>query len=186
MANRMELLEARLQRVEERTQTIINAAATQPAVEHQAEEWWPYLIQLFGSEDAMFLRLGIDRMLFDEAFALVRDVAVPRRGRRARIRSNRERLLCLIVFLSKGIDTLEIMIGTLISTRSHIVETVKNAAQLFYHNLVVGTVGYNGEVYEEVPEPPLVFDCMVCEIHRPKQTFDAAKVFSAGNTIYMR
>ena len=78
------------------------------------------------------------------------------------------------------------MIGTLISTRFHFVETVENVAQLFYHNLVDGTVGYNGEVDEEVPEPSLVVDCTVCEIHRPKQTFDAAKVFSAGNTIYMR
>ena len=91
MTNRMQLLDARLQRVEARTQTIIEAGVAQRAVVQPAEEWWPSLVQLFGSEDAMFQRLGIDRTLFDEAFALVRDVAAPHRGRRARIRTNRER-----------------------------------------------------------------------------------------------
>ena len=180
MANRMQLLDARLQRVDARTQTIFEASAAQRAVVQLAEEWWPSLVQMFGTEDAMFQRLGIDRMLFDEALALVRDVAAPHRGRRARIRTNRERLLCLMVFLSKGIDTLEVLLTTVISTRSHIVETVKNIAQLFYNNLVDGAVGYNCEVDEVVPEASLVVDCTVCEIHRPKRPFDAAKVFFSG------
>ena len=85
-----------------------------------------------------------------------------------------------MVFLSKGIDTLEVLLTTVISTRSHIVETVKNIAQLFYNNLVDGAVGYNCEVDEVVPEASLVVDCTVCEIHRPKRPFDAAKVFFSG------
>ena len=145
-----------------------------------AEVWWPSIVQFFGSEDTMFIRLGIDRVLFEEALALVRDVAAPRGGRRARIRTNREKLLCLMVFLSKGIDTLEVLIAPVIRTRSHIVETVKNIARLFFNNLVGGAVGYNGEVDEGVPEASLVVDCTVCEIHRPKRPFDAAKVFFSG------
>ena len=89
-----------------------------------------------------------------------------------------------MVFLSKGIETLEVLVAAVISTRSHIVETVKNIAQLFYNNLVGGTVGYNGEVDEVVPEPSLVVDCTVCEIHRPKQPFDAAKVFFSGKHFF--
>ena len=85
-----------------------------------------------------------------------------------------------MIFLSKGIDTLEVLVTTVISTRSHIVETVKNITQLFYANLVDGAVGNNGEVDEGVPEASLVVDCTVCEIHRPKRPFDAAKVFFSG------
>ena len=83
MANRMRLLDARLERVEARTRTIIAASTTQQAAVGQAEEWWPMVVQLFGNEDAMFLRLGIDRTLFDEALALVRDVEAHRRSGRA-------------------------------------------------------------------------------------------------------
>ena len=180
MANRMQLLDDSLQRVDARTQTIIDAGVAQRAAVQQAEGWWPPTVLLFGTEDAMFQRLGIDRMLFDEALALVRDVAAPHRGRRSGIRTSRERLLCLMVFLSKGMDTLEVLVMRVISTCSHIVETVKNIAQLFYNNLVDGAVGYNGEVDEVVPEASLVVDCTVCEIHIPKRPFDAPRVFFSG------
>ena len=33
------------------------------------------------------------------------------------------------------VDTLEVLVATVISTLSHIVETVKNIAQLFFNNL---------------------------------------------------
>ena len=78
MANRMELLEANIQLVNERTQTIVEAGVTQRSAMQPAEKWWPSIVQFFGSEDAMFIRLGIDRVLFEEALALVRDVAAPR------------------------------------------------------------------------------------------------------------
>ena len=83
MANRMQLLDARLQRVDARTQTIIEAGVAQRAAVQPAEEWWPSLVLLFGSEDAMFQQLGVDRMLFDEALALVRDVVAHRRSGRS-------------------------------------------------------------------------------------------------------
>ena len=60
MANRMQLLDARLQRVDARTQTIFEASAAQRAVVQPAEEWWPSLVQMFGTQDAMFQRLGIE------------------------------------------------------------------------------------------------------------------------------
>ena len=83
MANGTRLLDARLERAEERSQTIVEAGRAQQAAVGQAEEWWPSLVQLFRSEDAMFTRLGIDRTLFDEALALVRVVPARQRGRRA-------------------------------------------------------------------------------------------------------
>ena len=66
MANRMHRTRGGLQRVDARTQTIFEASAAQRAVVQPAEEWWPSLVQMFGTDDAMFQRLGIDRMLFDE------------------------------------------------------------------------------------------------------------------------
>ena len=184
MANRMQLLDPRLQRVDARTQTIMEAGVAQRAAVQPAEEWWPSLVLLFGSEDAMFQRLGIDRMLFDDALSLVRDVAAPHRGRRSRIRTNRERLLCFMVFISKEVDTLEVLVTTIINTRSHIAETVKNIAQLFNNNLVGGAVGYNGEVDEVVPEASLCLTAQSVRFTERDGLSTLPKCFSAENAMF--
>ena len=100
MTNRLRLLEERLQRVEERNVSIL--AASQQEVAHPAghEEWWHFLVDFFGSEDAIFERLRVNREVFEDALAFVAEVVPSGRGRRGSIRSNREKLLFLLIFMS--------------------------------------------------------------------------------------
>ena len=135
------------------------------------------MVAFFGTETALFETVGIDRNVFDDALALTAETVQERRGKLGALRTNRERLLFLMVFLRKGIDVLEILVVNFIKTREHIVERAKTIAQLFYGNLVRGAVRFFGETVPDAPDAALVVDCTVCQIRRPKRPFDEAKVF---------
>ena len=107
MANRRDHLEAMLDLVDANTQMVINAADERPEAPQRNEVWWPFLIERFGDEDALFRRIRLDRRVFDLAYVFVQEVPLELRGRRGAVRSNRERLLFLIVFMAKGIEVLE-------------------------------------------------------------------------------
>ena len=87
MANQENLLDQRLAQVEDRAQRI--PAAAQEPVERARdnEQWWAHMVNYFGSEAVMFERCCIDRRVFDEVYALVRDSPGPARGRRGVIQT---------------------------------------------------------------------------------------------------
>ena len=64
----MSLLDQRLASVEERSQAIIEAASQTIELPFQTEVWWPYLLSEFGTETAIFGKLGIDKALFDDVY----------------------------------------------------------------------------------------------------------------------
>ena len=175
----MQRLEERLERLDEQTREI-EAASQQPVACDQDEVWWPQLIEFFGGEDAMFVKLRINRSVFDDALVLVQDVALETRGRRGSIRSNREKLFFLVVFLSRGVEVLEVLVTAQIRTREHIIKRAKSIAMLFRPRLVGMGVRFYNEVDAEVPDAALIVDCTVCQIKRPKRPFDEAKVFFSG------
>ena len=79
MANNTARLDERLATLEADEQEIL-AAATQPVeLTTEEEQWWPYLVEYFGNEDAIFSHVGLDRWVFDQALALVSDVFGERR-----------------------------------------------------------------------------------------------------------
>ena len=61
MANRARLLDEHLTRVKEHTRLIREASTQQVIHQNQGDEWWTDLLQLFGTEDAMFERLKKQR-----------------------------------------------------------------------------------------------------------------------------
>ena len=180
MANRARLLDEHLNRVDERTRSIIEASTQQVVRQNRGEEWWPALVGLFGTEEAMFERLKINRDVFDDALALVSEVATLTRGRRGTIRSNREKLFFLMVFLSRGIEVLEVLVTQNIKTREHVLENAKTFARLFHRNVVSGAVRFYNEVDPDALDAAMVVDCTVCKIRHPKRPFDEAKVFFSG------
>ena len=95
-----------------------------------------------------------------------------------------EKDCCFMVFISKGVDTLEVLVTTIINARSHIAETVKNIAQLFYNNLVGGAVGYNGEVDEVVPEASLCLTAQSVRFTERDGLSTLPKCFSAENAMF--
>ena len=179
MANRARLLDEHLHRVEERTRSILEASTQQVVSQNRGEEWWPALVQHFGTEGEMFERLKINRDVFEDALALVSEVANLTRGRRGKIRSNREKLFFLMVFLSRGIEVLEVLVTQNIKTREHILENAKTFARLFHGN-IVGAVRFYNEVDPDALDAAMIVDCTVCKIRRPKRPFDEAKVFFSG------
>ena len=55
-------------------------------------------------------RLRVYRDVFEDAFAFVSEVVPSVRGRRGWIRSNREKLLFLLIFMSQGVEVLELLV----------------------------------------------------------------------------
>ena len=92
MANPPTTLEERLAALDTDAEEILAAATQNVELPTDEEQWWPLLIQEFGSVDGIFARLGLDKRVFDESLALVSDVVGERRGRRGAIRTNREKL----------------------------------------------------------------------------------------------
>ena len=138
------------------------------------------MIAFFGTENALFETVGTDRDVFDDALGLTSETVQERRGKLGALRTNREKLLFLMIFMRKGIDVIELLVVNFIKTREHIVERAKKIAQLFYSNLVGGTVRFFGETVPEAPDAALIVDCTVCQIRRPKKPFDEAKVYFSG------
>ena len=131
MANRMPLLEEQLQRVETPTRSNLDAAVQHVELQAITEVWWPHLVAFFGTEAALFETVGIDRDVFDDALALTAETVQERRGKLGALRTNREKLLFLVIFMRKGIGVLELLVVNFIKTREHIVEREKKIAQLF-------------------------------------------------------
>ena len=178
--NMTSLLDQRLEVLESRSQAIIEAASQTIELPFQNEILWPDLLAQYGTENAIFERLGIDKALFIEVYALVKDVAGETRGRRSKIRTNREKLLFLMIYMSKGVGVLETLVHKLYKTREHIHERAKAFAVLFKDNITQGTIRHFDEYHDAVPGASLVVDCTVCPIMRPKRSFKEAKVFFSG------
>ena len=180
MTNQTITLEQRLARVEEHNMAVLAAGQQEVQLPHENEQWWPSLIAEYGSEDALFNKVGIDRAVFEDVLSFVQDVAGERRGRRSGIGSNREKLLFLMTFMAKGVYALESMVMRFIKSRDHIREKAKAIARLFRDNVVDATVRYIDEHHEALPGASLIVDCMVCETQRPKKSFKEAKVYFSG------
>ena len=180
MANQRDRLDAMLDLVEANARMVINAADERPEAPQRNEVWWPFLIQRFGDEDTLFRRIRLDRRVFDLAYVFVQEVPLEQMGKKGAVRSNRERLLFLTVFMAKGIDVLEDLVLRFIRTRSHIIERVEAIARLFRPHLVNGAVRFMDESHPDVPGSVLVVDCTVVQIRRPKQDFHDAKIFFSG------
>ena len=179
MANRARLVQ-RQQEVEARVREIEAAATRRAEPPTGPEQWWPELVEEYGGDDEMFEALKVNKVLFNEALVLVENAVQDRRGRRSGIRSNREKLLFLIVYLSQGVRVVELLVAKWIKTRQQVQERAKAIARLFYPNLVGGAVRFFNESVEDAPDAALIVDCTVCQINRPKRPFDEAKIFFSG------
>ena len=180
MANTRERLEMRLQRADARVERIVEAGANPRPRRVPEERWWNHLVTLFNDENTLFERIGIDRGVFLDCLAFVRDVAWETRGRQSVVRTNREKLFFLMTFLARGIDVLEIIVAPFIRTRNHVLVPVKNIARVFAPILTAGMVRFFNEVDPDVPQPALVVDCTVCQIRKPALDFDDAKRYFSG------
>ena len=179
MANRARLVQ-RQEEVEETRRRILAAASLNVQQPRGREQWWPELIEEYGSEDGMFEALRVGKVLFNDALALVENVPQDGRGRPSGIRSNREKLLFLMVYLSQGVRVVELLVKKWIRTRQRVQQKAKAIARIFYPNLVRGAVRVFNETAEDAPNAALIVDCTVCEINRPKRPFDEAKIFFSG------
>ena len=179
MANRARLVQ-RQQEVEARVREIEAAATRRAEPPTGPEQWWPELVEEYGGDDEMFEALKVNKVLFNEALVLVENAVQDRRGRRSGIRSNREKLLFLIVYLSQGVRVVELLVAKWIKTRQQVQERAKAIARLFYPHLVGGAVRFFNESVEDAPDAALIVDCTVCQINRPKRPFDEAKIFFSG------
>ena len=185
MANRAHLLEARVRQLDAAGQRILEAGRRRHQPPRQIETWWPFLVGFDHTEEGVFTNNHIDRRVFNEALSLVSNIPVDRRGRPGAIRSPRECLLFLFIYLASGVGILECLVFDFIKKRETIHKTAQRIGERFLPNLVEGLVRFGNEEVGDVPEAALVVDCTVCQIKRPKQPFDEAKVYFSGkHSIY--
>ena len=98
MANSVDRLEEQLRRVEDHSRFVVNAAIDNVPRGQQNEIWWQHIVGLSVDEGVLFQRMGVDRGVFLDSLALVRDVHGDPLGKRSVISTNRERLFFLMVF----------------------------------------------------------------------------------------
>ena len=180
MSSTTRALERRLHALEERRLTIIGAAQQAPRLQQEQEVWWPSLLDIYRTEQELFVRNGIDRRVFDEALNAVSEVPLETRGRKSSIRTPRERLLFLAIYLAKGVSVLEILVGKLIKKRDYIHRLAEKIAKSYHGALVQTFVRFNDERLDGAQNCRLIIDCTVCQIKRPKRPFDEAKIFFGG------
>ena len=185
MANRVNVLEQRLQHVENLTQRIIDAAALPALPPEPIEVWWEHVVSFYGDEETLFQRVKISKQVFLDCLTLVRDVTWERRGRQGAIRSNREWLFFRMTFLSRGISVLEVLVIRFIRSRDHIVRLLKNIATRFLPVLKAGLVRFFDERVPDVPGCSMIIDCTVCQVKKPALHFDDAFAhFSGKHSLY--
>ena len=184
MANQMDALEEQLRRVEEGTQLIVDAANNRPRRRRQNEMWWQHIVGLYGDEETLFQRIDIQREVFLDSLAFVRNVHWEARGSQSVIHSTRERRFFLMMFLSRGVQVLEVLVMRFLKTRGHILALVKKIAQRLLPLLVAGSIRCFDESVPDAPECSLIVDCTVCQIRRPAVNFNEAKNFSGKHNIY--
>ena len=103
MDNTLRVVQERLRLQEERRQQILEAGQGHPQPPRQRETWWPTLINKYGTETELFRGVGVDRTVFEIDPACVSEVRLETRGRQSSIRSIRERLLFLLIFMGRGL-----------------------------------------------------------------------------------
>ena len=84
MANQPDRLDAMLDLVEANARMVINAADERPEAPQRNEVWWPFLIQRFGDEDALFRRIRLDVVFLTWRTSLSKKFRSSRGGIRGR------------------------------------------------------------------------------------------------------
>ena len=165
MANRVQLLEERLRRIETRNRSILKAAVQHIELQATTYVLWPHLVA-FGTETALFETVGIDRDVFDDALALTGQRAQEKRGMLGALRTNREKQLFLMVFMRKGIDVLDLLVVDF-KTGGRVVERVEKNARLFSTTLSEELSSFQGNI-SEAPYAALAVDCTVVKFINQK------------------
>ena len=87
--------------------------------------------------------------------------------------------------MAKGVAAVDVLVAKFIKKSEYVHRTTKNIAKLFGPSLVDALVTFNNEEHAKAQGATLVADCTVCQIKRPKQPFDEAKVFRGKHYIYV-
>ena len=98
-----EILTRTLRQTEAEREAIMGEALDGPNIP-QRTTFFDHVVQTFyeGSEERMFTEMNINRVFFDAAFNLVDSVPLRRRGRPSFVSIHRDKLLFLLIFLTRG------------------------------------------------------------------------------------
>ena len=143
---------------------IRDAAQRNPQLPRDEERWWRHLIDIFGTEETMFETTNVPRRVFNEALALISDVPLETRGRRSAIRTNRERLLFLLIYLAKGVKLLESLVVKFIKKREQVQKLARKIAKKYRPNNTQAKLRFWNEEHPDAPEAARIVDCTVVQI----------------------
>ena len=186
MAATTRVLERRLQLVEDRRLRVLEASQRTPQPPQQQELWWPSMLLLFGSEQEIFVRNGIDKRVFDEALSAVIEVPLKRRGRKSKINSPRERLLFVLIYIARGVEVLEVLVVRFIKRRDYVHHLAQKIAKDYHAPLIRTFVRFNDEEIDDFPEARLIVDCTVFKRDARNSHLKKRKFSSVASTTYAR
>ena len=170
-----------LRRTEEERQAIMEETNDRP-YPPQRTTFYDHVVQTFfdGNEQRMFTGMNINRAFFDAAFNLIDSVPISTRGRPGFIHSHRDKLLFLIIFLTRGTSALEQACLPILSSPTAILHNLHQAANLFCEPLTRNSILFLDEQADGLPLFSAIVDCTVVQIKGPDTPFRQQDRFYSG------
>ena len=133
---------------------------------------------LFGNnEDETFDTFAINKAMFEAALNIIDGVPLPTRGRRSFVRSHRDKLLFLLIFLKQGIKALKMACLPKVKSLAQVLSILHDTIALFGQRIVANTVFKRNEQCEALPLCPGIVDCTVIEMVGPALPFNERRAF---------
>ena len=137
--------------------------------QHQRATFYDHVVRTFFNDDEeeMLNTLAFGRVFFQSVLNIVDSVPLPRQGRPGFVRSHKDKLLFLVVFLKDGTNALNKLCLPAITDPSSIMRNLHQTTALFRDVLLRNTVEFKRERCDDIPTVSCVIDCTVVEIRGP-------------------
>ena len=154
----------------------------QPAQQPQQMSFFDHVLRTHyeGDEEVMLRRVAISSEFFYSALNPVDSVRVQRRGRPGFVHTQKDKLLCLIIFLKEGSSALKDACLPVIKDPTTVMRNLHQAASLFKDPLVRNMVRFNHERLDDIPLASAIVDCTVVEIKGPDTPFGQKDAYYSG------
>ena len=133
-----------------------------------------------GDEEEMLNSLAFNSLFFFSVLNLVDSVPLQRRGRPGFIRTHKDKLLFLVIFLKEGMGTLKRVCLPVLTEASSITRNLDNSLTAFKDVIIRNSVEFKREHLDELPTISSVIDCTVVEISGPAMPFKKKDKYYSG------
>ena len=133
-----------------------------------------------GDEEDMLNNLAFNSLFFISVLNHVDSVPLRRRGRPGFVRTHKDKLLFLIIFLKEGMHALKTVCLPVLTEASSITRNLEHSLVAFKDAIIRNAVEFKREHLDELPTISSVIDCTVVEISGPGMPFKKKDKYYSG------